>query len=68
MLSIIVAQEDNSWLWPVTGLVGLVAAVVAWTAEPGQPRGRALIAVIAGGVIFVLVFGWAIVGAITGNL
>lgn len=67
IVSLIVAQEGNDWLWPLTGLVGLVAAVLGQAGRP-RPRKRALIATVVGGLLFVLVAGWGIIGAITGNL
>lgn len=68
VVALVVAQEGNDWLWPLTGLVGLVAALLGWQAGRPRPRGRALIATVVGGLLFVLVAGWAIVGAFTGNL
>jgi peptidoglycan/LPS O-acetylase OafA/YrhL len=68
IVAIVVAQEGNDWLWPLTGVVGAVAAITGWSAHRPRPRGRALIAVVVGGLLFALVAGWGIVGAITGNL
>lgn len=65
---IIDADEGADWLWPVAGIVGLLGAVLGWLADPPRPRGRALIAVVAGGLIFAVILAWAIVALITGNL
>ncbi len=61
-------QGGTDWLWPLAGVVGAVAAISGWSADRPRPRGRALIAVVVGGLIFALIAGWVIVGAITGNL
>lgn len=61
-------QEGNDWLWPLAGVVGAVAAITGWSADRPRPRGRALIAVVAGGLVFALIAGWVTVSATTGNL
>ena len=68
VVAVIFAQEGNDWLWPLAGVVGAIAAISGWSADRPRPRGRALIAVVVGGLIFALIAGWVIVGAITGNL
>ena len=65
---IIAQEEENGWLWPVAGLVGGAGAVVGWMAGKPRPRGKALAAVILGGLIFITILVWTIVAAITGNL
>ena len=67
IVAMVVAQEDNDWLWPVAGLVGGAAAVMGWMADKPKPRGRALAAVVLGGLVFVAILGWVIWAAATGN-
>lgn len=71
VLSMAVAGDDETdygFLWPLTGAVGLVGALLAW--RPGQPKptGRALAAVILGGLVFAVILGWVVVAAFTGDL
>lgn len=68
IVAIIVAQEENSWLWPVSGLLGLAGAVTGWTAGKPRPQGRALAAVVIGGLVFLFIAGWVVWAAATGNL
>lgn len=68
IVAIVVAQDGNDWLWPLTGVVGAVAAITGWSAGRPRPRGRALIAVVVGGLLFALIAAWGIVGSITGDL
>ena len=65
---IIAQEEDNGWLWPVAGLTGGAGAVVGWMAGKPRPRGKALAAVIVGGLVFVIILGWIVVAAISGDL
>ena len=65
--AMIVAQEDNEWMWPLSGLIGGVGAVMGWTAGKPRPRGRALAAVVLGGIVFAMILGWIIWAAATGN-
>lgn len=67
VIAMIVAQDDNGWLWPVAGVVGGAAAVVGWLAGKPRPRGTALIAIVLGGLVFLVILGWTIWAAITGN-
>ena len=56
------------WLWPVAGLFGLVGAVMGWMAGKPRPAGKAMAAVVMGGLVFVVILGWIIWAAVTGNL
>lgn len=64
----IVAQDGNDWLWPLTGVVGAAAALTGWSAGRPRPRGRALAAVVLGGLLFTVILVWGVVGGITGTL
>ena len=55
-------------LWPLTGLTGAAAAYLAWRAGAPRRRGRALAAFILGGLLFLLILGWVVVAAFTGDL
>ena len=68
VVAMVIAQEKNDWLWPVAGLVGGAAAVTGWMAGKPRPRGKALAAVVIGGLIFLAILGWTIVAAATGDL
>ena len=69
VVAMIVAQEeDNGWLWPVAGLTGGAGAVVGWMAGKPRPRGKALAAVVVGGLVFVVILAWTVVAAISGDL
>lgn len=64
-----VAADDNDpmgWLWPVAGLLGLVGAILGWRAQQ-PPKGRALAAVIIGGLLFLMILGWVVVALISGE-
>ncbi len=66
VVAMIVAQEENGWLWPSSGLVGGAGAVLGWTA--GTPRrGKAMAAIVLGGLVFAMILGWIIWAAATGN-
>ena len=52
------------WLWPVAGLAGGAGAVMGW--QSGH-RGRALLAVVLGGLVFLSIVGWIVVAAISGE-
>lgn len=54
-------------LWPLAGLTGGVAAVMAWKAGRPRPAGRALTALLLGGLVFVAIVGWTLVALITGE-
>ena len=66
VVAMIVAQEGNEWLWPLSGVVGAIGAVLGWTA--GSPRkGKAMAAIVLGGLVFLAIVGWIIWAAATGN-
>lgn len=67
-LAMIIAGERNSWLWPVAGVLGGLAAVTGWAVGRPRPHGRALTAVVLGGVVFVTVGGWVVWALATGNM
>lgn len=66
--AMIVAQDDNDWLWPLTGLVGAAAAITGWSAGRPRPRRRALAAVVIGALLFTVILLWAVVAGISGDL
>ncbi len=68
VVAIIVAQDGSDWLWPLTGVIGAVAAITGWSAGRPRPQGRALAAVVIGGLVFTVILVWVIVAAITGDL
>ncbi|HVE98498.1 MAG TPA: hypothetical protein VNA12_04895 [Mycobacteriales bacterium] len=61
-------RGDYGWLWPVAGLVGGAGAVMGWQAGRPRPRGRALLAVVLGGLVLLSIVGWIVVAAINGDL
>ena len=65
--AMVVAQDGNELLWPLAGVVGLAAAITGWSAGRPRPRGRALAAVVIGGLPFLMVLGWIVVAVITGS-
>ena len=66
VVAMIVAQEENGWMWPLAGVVGAIGAVLGWTA--GKPRtGKAMAAIVLGGLVFLAIVGWIIWAAATGN-
>ena len=69
ILPVFIAEDSNSdWLWPVSAVVGAAGAITGWTAGRPRPRGRALAAVVLGGLVFAVVLLWVIVTAISGDL
>ena len=67
VLAIFIAEERNEWLWPLALVLGAAGAIMGWMAGRPRPQGRALAAVVAGGLICALTLLWAVVAAITGN-
>ncbi len=67
VVAMIVAQEDNDWMWPLAGLLGGVGAVMGWMAGKPRPRSKALAAIVLGGIVFAMILGWIIWAAATGN-
>ena len=68
IVAMIVAQDSNEWLWPLSGVVGLVGAVMGWNAGKPRPQGKNLAAVVLGGLVFLTVLGWIVWAAATGNM
>lgn len=69
VVAIVVTQDDqNDWLWPLTGAVGAVAAVMGWGSGRPRPRGQALSAIIIGGLLLAFIVGWVIVAGLQGEL
>lgn len=66
--AMIVAQEGNDWLWPLAGVLGGAGAFAGWRASPSRPQGKALVAVVLGGLVFLFILGWIVWAASTGNL
>jgi peptidoglycan/LPS O-acetylase OafA/YrhL len=70
VVAMLVAGDDNDpqeWLWPVAGVLGLIGAVLGWRAQR-PPKGRALTAVILGGLVFLVILGWTVVALIAGDM
>ncbi|HWL37794.1 MAG TPA: hypothetical protein VNQ77_16520 [Frankiaceae bacterium] len=67
VIAIIVAQEGNDWLWPLAGILGGAGAFTGWRASRPRPQGKALVAVVLGGLVFLVILGWIIWAASTGN-
>ena len=57
------AQERNDWLWPLAGVVGGIGAIMGWMA--GR-KGQAMVALVLGALVFLAVFGWWLVEALSG--
>ena len=71
VVAVAVAGDDdsgNGWLWPVTGVMGGVAVVAGWRAGAPRPRGKALVATVLGGLVFIVILVWIVVAAISGDL
>jgi peptidoglycan/LPS O-acetylase OafA/YrhL len=71
VVAMAVAGDDDSdygWLWPVAAVVGGGAAIAGWRAGAPRPRGKALAATVLGALVFVVIVGWIVVAAITGDL
>ena len=49
-------------------VVGAAAAITGWSTGRPRPRGRALAAVVIGGLLFAVILAWAIVAGISGDL
>jgi peptidoglycan/LPS O-acetylase OafA/YrhL len=61
-------DSENGWLWPVAAVVGGAAAFAGWRAGSPRPRGKALAALLLGGLVFLSILGWIVVAAFSGNL
>ena len=70
VVAMFVAGEDgsNEWMWPVAGVLGLAGAIMGWMAGKPRPQGRALAAVVLGGLTAVIIIGWIVWAAATGNM
>ena len=71
VVAMAVAGDDDSsygFLWPVTGILGGVAAFMGWRAGAPRPRGKALAATVIGALVFLVILGWIVIAAITGDL
>ena len=71
VVAMAVAGDDDSsygFLWPVAGITGGVAALAGWRAGAPRPRGRALGAMVVGGLVFIVILAWIVVAAFTGDL
>lgn len=67
VIAMMVAQETNEWLWPLAGLLGGAGAFAGWRAGGPRPQGKALAAVVLGGTVFLVILGWIVWAASTGN-
>lgn len=67
VIAMIVAQDGNDWLWPLAGVLGGTGAFAGWRASGPRPQGKALVAVVLGGLVFLFIVGWIIWAASTGN-
>lgn len=68
VVAMLAAEDDNGWLWPVAGVVGAVAAIQGWQVGRSRPHGRALAAIVLGGLVFLTILAWVVVAAFTGDL
>jgi len=60
-------DSDYGFLWPLAGLTGLAGAVTGWRSSRPKPTGKALAAVIMGGLVFAVILGWIVVALATGE-
>ncbi len=67
VIAMMLSEDDSGWLWPVAGLAGGAAAVMGWLAGRPRPSGKALAAIVLGGLVFVTIVGWSVWAASTGN-
>ena len=65
VIAVIVAgdNDENGWLWVLMAGLGLGALVAGLSANPGLPRGRALIGAVIGGLLVLLFLGFSIAEA-----
>ncbi len=62
--AVLVAVDADGPIWIVEGVLALAAAVTGWRAGGGaMPRGRALAALIVGGLLFALFVAFTIAEA-----
>ena len=60
----LLAVDADGPIWIVQGVLALAAAVTGWRAGGGaMPRGRALAALVVGGLLFVMFVGFTIAEA-----
>jgi len=57
--------DENGWLWVVMAVFALAALVTGLRANPGRPRGRALIGAVIGGLLVLLFLGFVIGDALS---
>ena len=67
VVAMVVATDGNDWLWPLAGLLGGVGAFTGWRAGRPKPQGKALLAVVMGGIVFLFILGWIVWAMATGN-
>jgi hypothetical protein len=68
IVAIFVAEEINAeWLWPVSAVVAAAGAITGWSAGRPPPRGRALAAVVLGGLVVAVTLVWFVYAAISGD-
>lgn len=55
VLAVLIAVDADGPIWILQGVLALAAAVTGWRAGGGAaPRGRALAALVVGGLLFVM--------------
>jgi hypothetical protein len=67
VVAMFVATDGNDWLWPLAALLGGIGAFLGWRAGRPKLQGKALAAVVAGGLVFLYIVGWIVWAAATGN-
>ena len=67
VIAMVVANDGNDWLWPVAGVLGGVGAFLGWRAGRPKLQGKAMLAVVMGGIVFLVILGWIVWAAATGN-
>jgi hypothetical protein len=62
--AVLIAVDADGPIWIAVGVLALAAAVTGWRAGAGaMPRGRALAALVVGGLLFVMFVGFTIAEA-----
>ena len=62
--AVLTAVDADGPIWIVLGVLALAAAITGWRAGSGRmPRGRALAALVVGGLLFIIFVGFTIAEA-----
>ena len=67
VIAMVVANDGNDWLWPLAGVLGGIGAFLGWRVGGPKLQGKALLAVVMGGIVFLFLLGWIVWAAATGN-